>query len=89
MDCIPTYGKEKHANYKFSGGRVYRGLYVTKSGIRLNADVNGALNIIRKAFGDGVFHSPKACYSADIKVLGFEDFYPVNKKINKHNVVPV
>ena len=34
---------------KFSGNRVKRGLYKTKDGITLNADVNGALNILRKA----------------------------------------
>jgi len=36
-------------NYTFSGKRVHRGMYRTSSGHNLNADVNGALNILRKS----------------------------------------
>lgn len=90
IDYIPTYGKKNHAGCGFSGRRRHTGLYVTKSGVVLNADVNGALNIIRKAFGNGVFHSPKACCDANIKVLGFKDFYHASKKDKqKLNVAPV
>ena len=32
----------------FSGKRKYRGLYITKDGFALNADINGSLNIGRK-----------------------------------------
>ena len=35
--------------YEFSGKRVKRGLYQTKDGRLLNADVNGALNILSKS----------------------------------------
>ena len=35
----------------FSGRRVRRGLYKAASGL-INADVNGALNILRKAAGE-------------------------------------
>lgn len=38
--------------YTFSGKRVHRGLYKTKTGILINADVNGASNIIRKAISN-------------------------------------
>lgn len=48
-DDIPTYIKGNNTKYSFSGNRIKRGLYKTKDGIILNADVNGALNIIRKA----------------------------------------
>ena len=48
-DDIPTYVKGNNTKYSFSGNRVKRGLYKTKDGIILNADVNGAFNIIRKA----------------------------------------
>lgn len=34
----------------FSGRRIERGIYQTKNGILINADVNGAGNIIRKVF---------------------------------------
>jgi IS605 OrfB family transposase len=36
----------------YLGKRVYRGLYKSKEGILLNADINGSLNIGRKVFGD-------------------------------------
>jgi putative transposase len=56
-DAIPTYGKEQ-GELKFSGRRVKRGLYKARSGRKLNADINGSLNILRKAspnaFGHGV-----------------------------------
>lgn len=48
-DEIPTYGEEE-TKYKFSGRRISRGLYKTRKGIIINADVNGSLNIIRKSF---------------------------------------
>ena len=46
-DEIPVYGDFKQ--YSFSGKRIRRGLYQTSSGGLLNADVNGALNILRKS----------------------------------------
>ena len=46
-DDIPVYGDYKQ--YSFSGKRLKRGLYQTSNGILLNADVNGALNILRKS----------------------------------------
>jgi transposase len=36
---------------KYAGNRIHRGLFVTKSGITLNADVNAAFNIIKKVVG--------------------------------------
>ena len=48
-DYIPTYDKNKEQNYEFSGKRKHRGLYITSDGKILNADVNGALNIMRKS----------------------------------------
>lgn len=48
MDNIPTYGKEQEKKPSFSGKRIKRGLYRSKNGIIINADVNGAANIIRK-----------------------------------------
>ena len=48
-DNIPTYNADNPQEYKFSGNRIHRGMYKTKDGITLNADVNGALNILRKS----------------------------------------
>ena len=47
-DEIPVYDKNDKTKYKFSGTRIKRGLYKTKKGVIINADVNGASNIIRK-----------------------------------------
>ena len=48
-DNIPVYSKTNTTNYKFSGKRIFRGLYKTSNGTILNADVNGALNILKKS----------------------------------------
>ena len=48
-DEIPIYDKENQKEYIFSGKRIKRGLYQTSKGYQLNADCNGALNILRKS----------------------------------------
>ncbi len=45
-DKLPKYDKDK--KYTFSGKRIERGLYKSKKGILINADINGACNILRK-----------------------------------------
>lgn len=45
-DSIPTYGDTDIP--RFSGKRIKRGLYVSKKGIAINADINAACNILRK-----------------------------------------
>ncbi|RLF80282.1 transposase, partial [Thermococci archaeon] len=37
---------------KYWGKRICRGLYQSSTGVLINADVNGALNILRKVAGD-------------------------------------
>ena len=48
-DNIPVYNNDNPREYQFSGIRVHRGLYKTLNGKMFNADVNGALNIMRKS----------------------------------------
>jgi len=48
-DDIPVYKADNPREYQFSGKRVHRGQYKTASGKTINADVNGALNIMRKS----------------------------------------
>lgn len=48
-DEIPVYNCDNPKEYEFSGSRIYRGLYKTKNGKKFNADVNGALNILKKS----------------------------------------
>ena len=50
LDDIPTYGLVNNKKPVFSGTRVKRGLYKAKNNALLNADVNGSINIIKKAF---------------------------------------
>ena len=48
-DDIPVYNTDNPGKYPFSGKRIHRGLYRTANGRTFNADVNGALNIMRKS----------------------------------------
>ena len=47
-DFLPVYDKNKPRKHSFSGVRKTRGEYVSQSGVYINADLNGAYNIIRK-----------------------------------------
>ena len=49
QDELPKYDPEKPFTASFSGKRVKRGLYRSSSGRLVNADVNGACNILRKS----------------------------------------
>lgn len=51
MDPIPDHGKGTETSV-FSGKRVNRGMYWSKDGRLINADINGALNIVRKEYPD-------------------------------------
>ena len=74
-DLIPVYGKEK-THPVFSGRRIERGLYLCKAGYCINADCNGAANILRKAFP----HAWDACkdfqFLATPASVGFESLNP-------------
>lgn len=48
-DTIPVYNADNPKQYVFSGKRIHRGLYQCANGKTLNADVNGALNILNKS----------------------------------------
>ncbi len=70
-DVLPTFG-EKPLWWKSSGSRVTRGQFKTSTGIKVNADCNGAVNIIRKVaaifkfdlsgVGRGCLSQPKKVY---------------------------
>ncbi|HZU02981.1 MAG TPA: transposase [Ktedonobacteraceae bacterium] len=47
-DSLPTYDPHRKQDPKFSGKRVKRGLYRASNRRDINADINGACNIIRK-----------------------------------------
>ncbi|NER07744.1 MAG: IS200/IS605 family element transposase accessory protein TnpB, partial [Okeania sp. SIO3C4] len=48
-DLIPVYLEGEKNQVTFSGKRIKRGLYRTASKRLINADVNGSLNIMKKA----------------------------------------
>lgn len=65
---------QKHDHY--IGKRIARGLFRTSKGILINADINGSLNIIRKAvpnaFADGIeglIVNPKGIKSLEMKFI--------------------
>ena len=67
-DHIPTRGD--HVIPVFSGKRVKRGLYKSSSGKLINADLNGAANILRKESGElvacrGLMNRPIVFYPID------------------------
>ncbi|MED0673192.1 transposase [Aneurinibacillus aneurinilyticus] len=48
-DVLPKWNPTDETKHSFSGKRIKRGLYRTSAGYELNADINGALNILRKS----------------------------------------
>ena len=56
-DPLPVYNADNPQSYTFSGARITRGQYRTAGGYVVNADINGALNILRK------------CNLVDLRVL--------------------
>ena len=48
-DDLPIYNADNPQKYNFSGTRITRGQYRTSTGYIFNADINGALNILRKS----------------------------------------
>lgn len=66
-DILPVYKAEQPYLGRFSGKRIYRGLYQSADGTVINADVNGSANIGRKCkqnftieeLSSGLLTSPK------------------------------
>lgn len=76
-DAIPVYGKEGDTKPRFSGKRIGRGLYRTHDGKAINADLNAAGNILRKAFPD-IFKGAGFAFLQDILVRNYTG---LNKRI--------
>ncbi len=56
-DDLPDLNDKEVPN--FSGKRIKRGMYVSKNGLCLNADLNAALNIMRKGNPDAIWIGSK------------------------------
>ena len=72
MDPIPVYGSED-GKAKFSGSRKKRGLYACSAGYTINADCNGAANILRKAIPDAWVGTEDFRFLSDPETAGFKD----------------
>ena len=72
MDFIPVYGRE-NGNVEFSGRRIKRGLYACSAGYSVNADCNGAANILRKAVPDAWEGTEDFRFLATPETAGFKD----------------
>ncbi|MDA1814188.1 transposase [Bacillus cereus] len=48
-DPVPIWSKDDRTQYRFSGKRITRGLYQSKAGTCIHADINGALNTLQKS----------------------------------------
>ena len=82
-DLIPVYGKEK-GEVSFSGSRIKRGLYKSATGVIINADINGAANIMRKA---GFTINNKISDMANPVIMGFKELN--SKSIPAKGIVAV
>ena len=76
MDFIPVYGRE-NGNVGFSGRRIKRGLYACSAGYSVNADCNGAANILRKAVPDAWEGTEDFRFLATPETAGFKDLQRV------------
>jgi IS605 OrfB family transposase len=55
FDMIPAFNPDNPQKYEFSGKRIKRGLYCSAKGLKVNADVNAAANILRKSKQEFIF----------------------------------
>lgn len=80
MDMLPDYDPKDDTIYAFSGRRIKRGLYRSADGQKVNADLNGAANILRKKV-------PYADMSAIAKALCINPrkLYPLST-VKKRNI---
>jgi putative transposase len=60
-DPLPVYGATEAQVPLFSGKRMKRGLYRAADGRHINADVNGAYNILRKVAPDAFAQGSRGC----------------------------
>ncbi len=74
MDYIPTCGKDDD-KASFSGKRISRGLYRAGNGTFINADINAAGNILRKAFPDAFKNTEDMSCFKNVDVIRFHDMY--------------
>ena len=76
MDAIPTYKQGDNAEYRFSGKRIHRGLYRSGNETVMNADINGAANILRKEYPHAFDNVKDFTYLYETTLaIGYKDLY--------------
>ena len=93
LDSIPAYKKGDTINHTFSGKRVRRGLYKTNSGFFINADINGAGNILRKEYPYAYDGQDMKYLCETTEVVSYTDIYAgatslCKKKYNQKKHTP-
>jgi putative transposase len=93
LDAIPAYKKGNTINHTFSGKRVHRGLYKTNSGFFINADINGAGNILRKEYPYAYDGQDMKYLCETTEVVSYTDIYAgatslCKKKYNQKKHTP-
>lgn len=73
FDDIPNYGDKNIP--EFSGKRVKRGLYKTKNGQIINADINGASNILRKSVPSAFEKINNFNYLLKAEIWNYKKYY--------------
>jgi transposase len=67
-DPLPIYDAQRQEAPIFSGRRVKRGLYRAGDGRYINADVNGAYNIMRKGAPEAFAQGSRGCVVHPIRL---------------------
>ena len=69
-DILPAWNADNRPKHQFQGKRIKRGLYRTAKGWLVNADANGALNILRKHTSklDDLLGEFRGCLAQPVRV---------------------
>ncbi len=83
-DGIPTYSAKRDVTGDvFSGNRIKRGMYVSKDGHVLNADVNAAANILRKQYPDAFSGKDMSYLYKTVNKVTVHDILGTRKRDNR------
>jgi len=72
--ALEPFPSEEVPQKEFNGKRVKRGLFQSSVGVLVNADVNGALNILRKVIGDAFLRRlpDRGLWCSPVKIRGID-----------------
>ncbi|MDL1957018.1 MAG: transposase [Candidatus Desulfofervidus auxilii] len=71
--ALEPFPSEEAPQKEFNGKRIKRGLFQSSIRVLVNADVNGALNILRKVIGDAFLRLPdRGLWCSPVKIRGID-----------------